>query len=100
MENTLDLLEALEHIDPAVLSYQEWFSVGMGLKERGYPGGGGIPRLCLGGLEPPGRQTVSSGGVPAQVGQLHRECGAGHRRHGYQDGHGHGLAACRLQAGS
>lgn len=37
MGNTLDLLEALEHIDPASLSYQEWLSVGMGLKESGYP---------------------------------------------------------------
>ena len=37
MENTLDLLEALEHIDPAGLSYQEWVNVGMGLKEAGYP---------------------------------------------------------------
>ncbi len=37
MENTLDLLEALEHIDPAGLSYQEWVTVGMGLKEAGYP---------------------------------------------------------------
>ena len=37
MENTLDLLEALEHIDPASLSYQEWVNVGMGLKEAGYP---------------------------------------------------------------
>ncbi len=37
MENTLDLLEALEHIDPAGLSYQEWVAVGMGLKEAGYP---------------------------------------------------------------
>ena len=37
MENTLDLLEALEHIDPAILSYQDWINVGMGLKEAGYP---------------------------------------------------------------
>lgn len=37
MENTLNLLEALEHIDPAGLTYQEWLSVGMGLKESGYP---------------------------------------------------------------
>lgn len=37
MENTLDLLEALEHIDPTALSYQEWVAVGMGLKEAGYP---------------------------------------------------------------
>ena len=36
MENTLDLLEALEHIDPSSLSYQEWINVGMGLKEAGY----------------------------------------------------------------
>lgn len=37
MENTLDLLEALDHIDPAGLSYQDWVNVGMGLKEAGYP---------------------------------------------------------------
>ena len=37
MENTLDLMEALEHIDPAILSYQDWVAVGMGLKEAGYP---------------------------------------------------------------
>ena len=37
MENSLDLLEALEHIDPSALSYQEWISIGMGLKEAGYP---------------------------------------------------------------
>lgn len=37
MENTLDLLEALEHIDPAGLCYQDWVAVGMGLKEAGYP---------------------------------------------------------------
>ena len=36
-ENGLDLLEAIEHIDPAALTYQEWLSVGMGLKEAGYP---------------------------------------------------------------
>lgn len=37
MENTFDLLEALEHIDPASLSYKDWVAVGMGLKEAGYP---------------------------------------------------------------
>ena len=37
MENTLDLLEALEYIDPAVLDYDQWLAVGMGLKEEGYP---------------------------------------------------------------
>ena len=33
----LDPLEALEHIDPAGLNYQEWLTVGMGLKEAGCP---------------------------------------------------------------
>lgn len=33
----LDPLEALEHIDPAGLSYQDWVAVGMGLKEAGCP---------------------------------------------------------------
>ena len=33
----LDPLEALEHIDPAGLNYQEWLTVGMGLKEVGCP---------------------------------------------------------------
>ncbi len=37
MEHTLDLLEALAHIDPAGLAYQDWLAVGMGLKEAGYP---------------------------------------------------------------
>ncbi len=31
-----DLKEVLEHIDPAILSYQEWVNVGMALKEEGY----------------------------------------------------------------
>lgn len=31
-----DLKEIIEHIDPAGLSYQEWVSVGMGLKDAGY----------------------------------------------------------------
>ncbi len=37
MEDGLDLLDALVHIDPKSLSYQEWLSVGMGLKEAGCP---------------------------------------------------------------
>ena len=37
MINTHDLLDALQHIDPAGLSYSEWLGVGMGLKEAGYP---------------------------------------------------------------
>lgn len=37
MEQTLNLLEALEHIDPVGLDYQDWLAVGMGLKESGYP---------------------------------------------------------------
>ena len=32
----LDLTELLEYIDPGALSYQEWLSVGMALKEEGY----------------------------------------------------------------
>ena len=36
-DNTLDLMEALEYIDPASLCYQDWLAVGMGLKESGYP---------------------------------------------------------------
>ena len=32
-----ELLEALDHIDPAGLNYQEWLGVGMGLKEAGCP---------------------------------------------------------------
>lgn len=35
-ENNTDLIEVLKHIDPSVLDYQEWLSVGMGLKEAGY----------------------------------------------------------------
>lgn len=37
MERGLDLLEALDHIDPGALDYNAWLSVGMGLKEAGYP---------------------------------------------------------------
>lgn len=33
----LDLIEALNRIDPAGLNYQEWVSVGMALKEAGHP---------------------------------------------------------------
>lgn len=36
MEQQTDLLEILEHIDPASLHYQDWVNVGMGLKEAGY----------------------------------------------------------------
>lgn len=36
MERDIDLREALEHIDPGALSYQEWVGIGMGLKEAGY----------------------------------------------------------------
>ena len=32
-----DLLEILNHIDPCCLNYQEWCSVGMALKQEGYP---------------------------------------------------------------
>lgn len=31
-----DLLEILDHIDPAALDYQEWVNVGMALKDEGY----------------------------------------------------------------
>lgn len=36
MAEGYDLLEILQHIDPAGLSYQEWCAVGMALKEEGY----------------------------------------------------------------
>lgn len=36
MENTIDLIEILEHVDPSILDYQEWVNVGMALKEEGY----------------------------------------------------------------
>ncbi len=36
MKEKTDLRQALSYIDPAALSYQEWVSVGMGLKEAGY----------------------------------------------------------------
>lgn len=36
MENSIDLIEVLGYINPATLDYQEWVSVGMGLKEAGY----------------------------------------------------------------
>ena len=31
-----ELLEILDHIDPAALDYQEWVNVGMALKDKGY----------------------------------------------------------------
>ena len=31
-----ELLEILDHIDPAALDYQEWVNVGMALKDEGY----------------------------------------------------------------
>ena len=31
-----DLIEILDHIDPALLDYQEWVNVGMALKDEGY----------------------------------------------------------------
>ena len=37
MENKLNLEEFLNHIDPALLDYQEWADVGMALKLEGYP---------------------------------------------------------------
>jgi RecA-family ATPase len=36
LENKLNLLELLEFVDPAYLSYQEWTNVGMALKHEGY----------------------------------------------------------------
>lgn len=36
MEHKLDLKELLEHVNPALLDYQEWINVGMALKYEGY----------------------------------------------------------------
>src|SRR5690625_4101494 len=36
MENKLDLIKLLEHVDPSYLDYQEWVNVGMALKYEGY----------------------------------------------------------------
>ncbi len=36
MENSYDILELLNYINPSLLDYQEWVNVGMGLKESGY----------------------------------------------------------------
>lgn len=36
MERGYDIIEVLEHLDPAVLTYQEWLNVGMALKLEGY----------------------------------------------------------------
>lgn len=33
----LDLTEAINHIDPAACSYDDWLAVGMGLADAGYP---------------------------------------------------------------
>lgn len=37
MDNANDLKEALDFISPANLTYEEWVTVGMGLKEAGFP---------------------------------------------------------------
>lgn len=37
MGQQTDLLEIIEHIEPAGLDYQEWINVGMALKHEGYP---------------------------------------------------------------
>ena len=39
MEQQTNLLELLSHIDPSLLSYQEWVNVGMALKQEGYSAG-------------------------------------------------------------
>ena len=36
MQDGLNILEALQHIDPARLDYQAWTNVGMALKQEGY----------------------------------------------------------------
>ena len=36
MTEKTDLIELLDHIDPAQLDYQEWVNVGMALKHEGY----------------------------------------------------------------
>ena len=36
MESKYDLIQVLESIDPAMLSYQEWCSVGIALKDANY----------------------------------------------------------------
>lgn len=36
MENSLDLMEVLQHIDPSRCDYQEWLAVGMALKDAGH----------------------------------------------------------------
>lgn len=36
VDNKYDLIGILEHIDPSILDYQEWCSVGMALKEDGH----------------------------------------------------------------
>ena len=35
-QNQYDLLEVLEHIEPAELDYQQWLNVGMALELEGY----------------------------------------------------------------
>ena len=36
MEQRTDLLEIIQHLDPAELDYQEWVNIGMALKHEGY----------------------------------------------------------------
>ncbi len=35
-DGEIGIIELLEHINPALCSYQEWVNVGMALKEEGY----------------------------------------------------------------
>lgn len=36
MDNKLDLLDVLKHVDPSQLNYQDWVAVGMALKDAGH----------------------------------------------------------------
>lgn len=33
---SFNLLEVLDHIDPSILSYEEWYQCGMALKHEGF----------------------------------------------------------------
>ena len=35
--NKQDLIDAMNHINPGMVSYEEWCQVGMALKHEGFP---------------------------------------------------------------
>ena len=82
-----DLSEALNHIDPRDLNYQEWLEVGMALKHEGFPA------EAWDEWTPAGRGPLPPRRMPEEVERLHRQRPARHRRHTGAAGPFAGLAA-------